>query len=502
MGFHAGHLTCYHAVHQGPVPFEGRRRSESEFMRDFDWTRGARAANEAVVTSQGMRMTHGELRAAVHRAATTLAKETGAGPGRVVALGASDPLGQLLGTLAALSTGAAVLPLDVRATNQTDVLSRARPVGVVRGVDAEGALRIDAPPAEPRAVDPRAALLLFTSGSSGAPKGVVLSGSGLLANVEAIRTYLPVDERSRTAIVLPLCYSYALVGQALVTLHGGGTVLLLNDLPFAISQLEAMQREQASGLSSVPTSLKLLCQLARDLPVGDRPPLRYLASAGAPLTSPVVSAMRAAFPEARLYNQYGLTEACPRVTALSDLEPPFERGSVGRPLPGIEVEVRGEDGQGLPPGAEGVLVVRGPSVMLGYLDDPEATERALDPGGLLTGDWGYRDAEGYLYVTGRRDGVVKVAGERIGVEAVASVLRQAAGVHEVCVVPVPDELLGARLVAVIEGDAECLAEVRAIARQDLPAAKRPQRYVRVAELPRTPNGKLDLQAIRQEAERA
>lgn len=469
-------------------------------MVDLDWTGGAPETAEALVTSRGERLTYGELRAAVRRAANRLTAEVHAERGRAIAVAVPDPAGMLIAILAVHATGGAALPLDSRATGgQEDALARTRPLAVLRGATLEGELELEIPSAEPRWLDPAASLLLFTSGSSGAPKGVVVSGTGLVANVEAILSYLPVREHPRTAVVLPLCYSYALVGQAFVTLASGGTLILLNDVPFAATQLELMARERASGLSSVPTSLRLLCEAAQELQVGDRPPLGYLASAGAPLPRPVIDLMRATFAGARLFNQYGLTEACPRVSALADAEAAFERGSVGRPLPGLEVFAAGPTGDPLPPGEEGPLVVRGPSVMLGYLDDPEATSRALRPEGLVTGDWGTRDAEGYLYVSGRRDGVVKVAGERISLEAVASVLRQAPGVGEVCVVAIPDELLGSRLVAVVEG--EGLAEVRAIARRELPAAKRPQRYLQVERLPRTPNGKLDLAAIRREAER-
>src|SRR5262249_22326873 len=160
----------------------------------------------------------------------------------------------------------------------------------------------------------------------------LLSRAGIETNVEAILSYLPVREHPRTAVVLPLSYSYALVGQVLTTLRAGGTLLLLGDLAYPPLQLEAMARFAASGLSSVPTSLKLLSQAAAESAA--RPPLGYLASAGAPLSAATVATVRAAFPQARLFNQYGLTEASPRVTALSDAEPEFAQGSVGRALPG------------------------------------------------------------------------------------------------------------------------------------------------------------------------
>lgn len=455
----------------------------------------------AIVTSRGDRLTYAELRHAVARASGSLAA-VGARAGRVVAVAVKEPAGALVAMLAALEAGAAVLPLDVRAGEESRraVIERARPVAIVTGGGPDGALEL-APSDAPRELPPEVGLLLFTSGSSGVPKGVLLGKAGIEANVEAILSYLPVREHPVTALVLPISYSYALVGQALVTLRAGGQLLLLNDIAFAATQVEAMRELGASGLSSVPTSLRLLASAALELPPDERPTPGYLASAGAPLDARTRELLHEAFPAARRFNQYGLTEACPRVTALSDAEPAFARGSVGRPLPGITVRIADPEGAPLPAGEVGELVIRGPSVMLGYLDDPEGTARVLTPGGLRAGDMGYMDAEGYLYVVGREDGVVKCAGERVSVEEVASVLRSAPGVREACVVALPDELMGAQLIGFVE-PAGVAAAAKDAARRLLPAAKRPRRIVEMQGLPRGANGKLDLAALRQLATRS
>lgn len=461
-------------------------------------TTGIDDAAPALVTSSGDRLTYAELRRAVAQAAATLTA-SGATSGRVVAVGIKQPAGALIAMLAAMDTGAAVLPLDLRAgeAGLKDTRDRAKPAVVVTEADLEGHLTLECPP-DPRTIPNTAGLLLFTSGSSGPPKGVVLGKRGIAANVDAILSYLPVRAFNTTALVLPMSYSYALVGQALVTLRAGGRLLLLNDVPFAATQVDLMVQEGATGLSSVPTSLRLIAQAAADLPAGDRPPLGYLASAGAPLDEKTRALMKTVFPAARRFNQYGLTEACPRVTGLSDAEPAFEQGSVGRPLPGITVHAIGPDGLKLPAGEVGELVVNGPSVMLGYLDDPDGTARVLGPDGLHAGDHGYVDADGYVYVVGREDGVVKCAGERVSLEEVAAVLRLAPEVREACVVAVPDELMGAHLVAFIEPQAglEAAGPAREAAKRQLSAAKRPRRIIELPELPRSANGKLDLAAMR------
>jgi long-chain acyl-CoA synthetase len=438
--------------------------------------RGA-PGDEAIVTSAGRVWTHAALAEEVGQRAAALSS-AGARPGRVVAVALKEPAAMLIASLAVWETGATLAPLDTRASTEKS-LARARPAVIVDGESARAA-------ADFRAVPDEAGLLLFTSGSSGEPKGVLLARGGIVANIDAILDYLPVVRFPRTAIVLPLVYSYALVGQAFTTLRAGGTVLLVNDMPYPAKQLELMVRFGASGFSSVATSLRLVSRAAAA--GAARPALGYVASAGGPLDGATRDLVREVFPAARLFNQYGLTEASPRVTALSDEEPPFWQGSVGRAIRGVEVEIVG-----------GELVVRGPSTMLGYLDQPEETARVLGPGGLRTGDVGRMDADGYVWVEGRHDGVVKVGGERVGVEEVAAVLRAAPGVVDACVVAVPDELYGMRLVAFVEGDAAAEQAARLAARDGLPPAKRPARVIVLATLPRLPSGKPALAELKRMA---
>ena len=135
--------------------------------------------------------------------------------------------------------------------------------------------------------------------------------------------------------------------------------------------------------------------------------------------------------------------------------------------------------------------------MLGYLDDPEATSRVLTNGALRTGDLGRVDARGCLWIEGRKDGVVKCAGERVSLDEVAAALRAHAGVAEACVLAIPDEALGARLIAFVEASASLVPALRLYLRDELPPAKRPSRIVALASLPRTANGKVDRRALQE-----
>ncbi len=415
----------------------------------LSWTLGGSDESIALAFPDGRTQTYGALRAAA------VDRRRDLRPHRAVAC-RSDPRDLLVDALAAWDAGAVAVP---------------------------GSVTVDAT----RELDARAALLLFTSGSTGAPKGVLLGGAGLRANVEAILSYLPVTAVPDTALLLPLHYSYALVGQALTTLHAGGTVHLLHGLTYPAEQLAAIARVgRPVGLSTVPTSLRLLASTQLELGTHLKP--GYLASAGGRLTPSTIALVRSAFPGVRLFNQYGLTEASPRVTSISDEDPSFAFNSVGRALPSLQVFAVGmNSGERLPTGASGELAVRGPSVMLGYLDDDVATARVLSPDGTLkTGDLGYVDRDGLVFVEGRRDGVVKVAGERVSLAEISEQL----GAELVAVV---DEALGPKLIAFVEGDASA---VRTKARA-LPPQKRPSRVVALDHFPRTANGKIDLAALKE-----
>ena len=441
------------------------------------------------------------LMAATAAGAGTLddVKARGVGPGVAVLISAPTRADYVLCALGVLNSGGVAVLADPQlpTADRHALAQRSHASWVLEGLSPEGAL-LASPGPGGALLDARAALVIFTSGSSGPPKAVVLSGEGVLANVDAILSYLPVADAPRTAVALPLFYSYALVGQVFTALRVGGTAVLLAPTSFPAEQLAALKKAKSDGFSSVALGLRRLCEVALETPAKERPALHYLASAGGPLDADTRALMKKAFPQARLFNQYGLTEASPRVSALSNKEAAFEAGSCGRTIPGVSISIEGDDGAVCAAGEDGHVIVRGPSVMLGYLDDAEATARVLrTDGSLFTNDRGHLDANGFLYVSGRSDGVVKVAGVRVSLEQVSAQLRATAGV-DVCVVGVEDSRFGTRLVAFVEGDdAQVTAAKTAVASLSPPA--RPAKFVALVPLPRTANGKPQLDVLRRHA---
>ena len=192
----------------------------------------------------------------------------------------------------------------------------------------------------------------------------------------------------------------------------------------------------------------------KDLKPGDYPHIRYITNTAAALPPAHITRLQELFPQARLYSMYGVTE-CKRCTYLPPEQLAKRPGSVGVAIPGTEVYVVDDAGRRVSPGTVGELVIRGPHVMQGYWEDPEATDRALRPGPfagerlLHTGDLFRADEEGFLYFVGRKDDIIKTRGEKVSPKEIENVLYALAGVREAAVIGVPDPILGMAIKAVV-----------------------------------------------------
>lgn len=433
---------------------------------------GGDDAHTALMTGERS-VSWSELRSLVASRVRAFAEE-GLPPRRFVPVSCSDTLETVVTTLAVWRHDCVAVPLD----------------GALSAAARTRALARLASPCE----HPQAALLLFTSGSSGEPKAVLLGAHGILANVAAILDYLPVATAARVGLCSPLFYSYGLLGQAVATLAARATLVDLLAESSVEAQIARIREAGVRGISSVPTHLRRLALWLEEK--DETLSLSYCGIAGASLDAHTKSLLLSRFGACELFHQYGLTEASPRVTAISSSDAQFDAGSVGRALRGIEIQVRSEGGAALSPREVGDVHVDSPSVMIAYYGDEEATRRAIGPDGFLrTGDRGFVDEEGYLFIEGRSDGVVKCGGERVGLESVASVIRALGGVREAAVVAIPHAELGHALVAFVESDLP-VPKLRAELRELLLPAQRPSRVIALASLPRTPNGKIAFSELR------
>jgi amino acid adenylation domain-containing protein len=354
------------------------------------------------------------------------------------------------------------------------------------------------PPAFP-GIELDLAMLVYTSGSTGFPKGVMMTHQNVVAAATSITTYLENTEDDIILNVLPVSFDYGLY-QVLMALKVGATLVLEKSFAFPQVIFEKMRAERVTGFPVVPTMAALILQM-KEIRPDSFPHLRYITNTAAALPPAHIQRLQELFPGARLYSMYGLTE-CKRCTYLPPEELRRRPGSVGIAIPGTEAYVVDDTGARAKRGEVGELVIRGPHVMKGYWENAEATERALRPGPfpwekvLYTGDLFRTDEEGFLYFVGRKDDIIKTRGEKVSPKEVENVLYALPGVSEAAVVGVPDPILGMAIRAVVVGDPKLTAQdvIRHCAR-NLEDYMVPKEVEFRSELPKSDNGKISRREI-------
>ncbi len=305
----------------------------------------------------------------------------------------------------------------------------------------------------PSCIDVDLASLIYTSGSSGNPKGVMLTHLNMVSAATSITQYLENTSDDIVIDTLPLAFDYGLY-QVLMAFKSGGTVILEKAFVYPQQVINLIVREKVTGWPMVPTIAAILVRL-RNLDRHDFSSLRYITSTGQTLPPNHIASLRKAFPKVKIYSMYGLTE-CKRVAYLPPEELDRRPGSVGKAMPNTEVYIVDEGGKEIKePGKPGELVVRGSNVMKGYWNLPEETAKALRPGPypgekvLYTGDLFHQDKEGYLYFLGRKDDIIKTAGHMVSPKEVENVLCEREDVIEAAVIGVEDEILGKAIKAFV-----------------------------------------------------
>jgi acyl-CoA synthetase (AMP-forming)/AMP-acid ligase II len=335
------------------------------------------------------------------------------------------------------------------------------------------------------------AAIIFTSGTTGAPKGVMMTEAALLANARAVAGYLGLSERDRTLVFLPLYYTYTL-SQVLSTLVAGGCLVLLRHLLYPVLAFAAITRHKVTGFGGVPTSLNILASHSGAAD-GDHVSLRYILSAGGPLAPAMVQRVQRAFPRAAVFNNYGCTEIGPRATAIDYSAHPDKVGSIGRAIPGVNVTIVRPDMSVAGVQETGEIALSGPSLMSGYYRDPHTTASRMSLHGFHTGDYAYADRDGFLYYQGRRDDIFKSAGEKISAKEIEDVVMEHEAMAEAAVVPMSDPILGGVPVVyvVLRPGASCTErELQAFCASRLSKLKVPRAVHFVDELRKTATGKI------------
>jgi amino acid adenylation domain-containing protein len=340
------------------------------------------------------------------------------------------------------------------------------------------------------------AALVYTSGSTGEPKGVMLTHRNMLAACSSIVEYLGVRDDDVILCVLPLAFDYGLY-QVVMATAVGARVVLECSFAFPAEVVKLIARERVTGLPGVPTLFATLVAMSSLAPA-DLASVRYVTNTAAALSPRHLRALRELVPHARVFSMYGLTE-CKRCTYLPPEDVDRKPDSVGIAIPNTELWIVDEHDRRLPPGEVGQLVIRGATVMRGYWNKPEATAKKLRPGPLpgelvlYTGDLCRLDDDGYLYFVARSDDIIKSRGEKVAPKAVEAALLDIAGVTEAAVVGVADELLGQAIKAFVVVDPAAALDAAAIQREcraRLESFMVPHEIVLRDALPKSANGKI------------
>ncbi|HKY07557.1 MAG TPA: AMP-binding protein [Candidatus Binatia bacterium] len=333
------------------------------------------------------------------------------------------------------------------------------------------------------------ALILYTSGTTGEPKGVVLSYRNLAQYPMVMREFGITEGSTMRGCILPMSH---IVGPVVCNeLAQLGYTLVIFDQINPITLLEGIQKYRVNVFESVPIVFQLLLGV-KNLASYDTSSMKIAAMMGTSIPLPLLRAFQAAQPHIKVIQGYGLTETSPMITLVEPDKAETKMGSIGRAVPGVEVKIIDENGNDLGLDEPGEIVTRGPHVMKGYFRRPDATAERIRDGWLYTGDVGKRGADGYYYHLGRRDDMIITGGLNVYPAEVENLIYTYPSVQETIVFAIPDAKRGQVIGAAIvprQGSTVVEKELLTFLRANLANFKVPDRIVIREALPRTSSGK-------------
>lgn len=334
------------------------------------------------------------------------------------------------------------------------------------------------------------ATIIYTSGTTGNPKGITLTHKNLSANVQAIINSLAIEREDVFLCVLPFFYSF---GNSILHTHlaTGATLVLQNSVMYPIEILKTIAREKCTGFAGVP-SIYISLLKKTDFTHHDLSSLRYMTQAGGPLSVEFIEQIRERLPNVDFVVMYGQTEASARISYLPPEKLETKMGSVGIGIDGVSISIYKPDGEECPVNETGEICITGDNVMQGYWNNPEATSRVIDHGKLKTGDMGYLDEEGYLYIVGRQSEILKISEHRVSPYEIEEALLLHPDVEECAVVGCSHAQSGqfAKAFIVKNGSEVSINHLKKFCKQHLANYKIPKEIEFIDCLPKTTSGKI------------
>jgi long-chain acyl-CoA synthetase len=339
------------------------------------------------------------------------------------------------------------------------------------------------------------AAIFMSSGSTGSPKGIMLSDENLLSNVHAIQSYLKLTEMDRVLLTKSYGYSSTITGEWLLSLLTGAHIYMTAGFFHPLHTVRLIRDYETTFMCTVPSALLPLVKSSK-WQSEDLHSLKKLIIVGGQMPVEMLIQLQNRLPWVEMMPCYGLTEASPRVSFLPSHQLMKKQNSVGIPISRVQVGIY-QDGQQVDNGSIGEIVVCGPNVMLGYYDDLQRTASVLPSYGLRTADMGYMDEEGYIFITGRLDNALNIAGHTLYPETMEKIIYSHPAVQEVAVAGIPDEVWGHLPIAFVvpndplANEKKIIEELFLFCQEHLSAVQRPKEIVLIPNLPKRENGKLD-----------
>ena len=334
------------------------------------------------------------------------------------------------------------------------------------------------------------AIMLHTSGTTSNPKRVMLTHSNLINNVESNIESLDLNEDDKVLISMPMYFGYCNTAQFLTHLYLGASMVILDGMFLPKKFFQTVQDERITNFTGVPSMLLMLLEY-RYIDKYDICSLRYICFGGGRMPNEKLEILIRRFKTVGFVQTYGQTEASPRTTALLPEDALRKIGSVGLPIPNIKVSIIDETGIMVTSNEIGEIIIQGKNVMKGYYKQEIITSKTIVNGWLHTGDLGYLDDDGYLYLAGRKKNMIISGGINIYPEEIEEVLMSHPNVIEVCVIAEEHVLLGEVPIAkVIIKDRSFTDNYRAFCSDKLADYKIPMRFDVVEQLEKTYNGKI------------
>lgn len=336
------------------------------------------------------------------------------------------------------------------------------------------------------------ALIMFTSGSTSKPKGVMLTHYNLIYNTDSIIQYLNLTDKDRIEVVLPFYYCY---GTSLLNTHFrcGGSLVINNRFMFPQTVIDDINKYKCTGFAGVPTTYQILLRMT-NLNDSRFSSLRYVTQAGGKLPKIFISELYKILKGVDIYIMYGQTEATARLSYLPPQHIIDKLGSIGKGIPGTELMILNKDGVPVNTGEIGEIAARGANIMKGYFDDEDETNKVIKNGLLYTGDIAYKDKDGYIFIVSREKNIIKCAGNRISSGEIENAIASIKQVVECAVIGVEDEMLGEAVKAfvVLNGRYKDIDEKYIInyCSSRLPKYKTPKYIKFLPSLPKNSSGKV------------